>query len=162
MCACTLCSIYIPPKEKILYETWCMLSIYYTVMLTYSPPPHSPPGWQTSQRRSIKRPPTDCTWSRRGRRESSRSSNPPLHLLPPPASLLHTPHRGITLTQWVGGWGPRCWYRLLYNYHHSTKLYWKISQVCCHLYCYKCTARVTMARATNEWYFFWYSLVLWW
>ena len=31
---------------------------------------------------------------------------------------------------------------IIYNYHHSTKLYWKIAQVCCRLYCYKCTARV--------------------
>ena len=48
-----------------------------------------------------------------------------------------------------------CWYALHFlqlisfiyvfqtdnNYHHSTKLYWKISQVCCRLYCYECTAR---------------------
>ena len=28
----------------------------------------------------------------------------------------------------------------LYQYHHSTKLYWKISPFyCCWLYCYKCT-----------------------
>ena len=51
---------------------------------------------------------------------------------------------------------------LLYNYHHSTKLYGKISRVCCRLYCYECAARLTMPKATNEWYFFWYSLVLWW
>jgi len=44
-------------------------------------------------------------------------------------------------------------YPLLYNYHHSTKLYQKISQVCCRLYCYECAARVTMLTATNEWYF---------
>ena len=47
-----------------------------------------------------------------------------------------------------------------YNYHHSNKLYRKISWVCCRLYCYKCTARVTMPTATNKWYFFRYSLVL--
>ena len=29
----------------------------------------------------------------------------------------------------------------------------KLSQVCCRLYCYECTARVTMPTATNEWYF---------
>ena len=40
---------------------------------------------------------------------------------------------------------------LLYNYnHHSTKLYQKISRVCCRLYCYECAARVTMPTATNE------------
>ena len=39
---------------------------------------------------------------------------------------------------------------ILYKYDHSTKLYWKISQVCCRLYCYKCAARVTMPTATNE------------
>ena len=52
----------------------------------------------------------------------------------------------------------------MYKYHHSTKLYRKISRVCCHLYCYECTASnntdVTMPMATNEWYFFWHSLVL--
>ena len=36
------------------------------------------------------------------------------------------------------------------KYHHSTKLYRKISQVCCHLYCYECAAQVTMPTATNE------------
>ena len=41
-------------------------------------------------------------------------------------------------------------YTGLYNYHHSTKLYWKISRVCCRLYCYECAARVTMPTATNE------------
>ena len=51
---------------------------------------------------------------------------------------------------------------LLYKYHHSTKLYQKISRVCCRLYCYECAAQVTMPTATNEWYFFQYSLVLWW
>ena len=51
---------------------------------------------------------------------------------------------------------------ILYNYHHNTKLYRKISRVCCRLYCYKCAARVTMPMATNEWYFFRYSLVPWW
>ena len=30
-------------------------------------------------------------------------------------------------------------YMIVYNYHHSTKLYWKISQVCCRLYCYDST-----------------------
>ena len=39
---------------------------------------------------------------------------------------------------------------ILYNYHHNTKLYWKISRVCCRLYCYECAARVTMPTATNE------------
>ena len=39
---------------------------------------------------------------------------------------------------------------VLYKYHHSTKLYRKTSQVCCRLYCYECTARVTMPTATNE------------
>ena len=43
---------------------------------------------------------------------------------------------------------------ILYNYHHSTKLYWKISRVCCCLYCYECAAQVTMPTATNEWCFF--------
>ena len=38
----------------------------------------------------------------------------------------------------------------LYNYPHSTKLYRKISRVCCRLYCYECAARVTMPMATNE------------
>ena len=52
--------------------------------------------------------------------------------------------------------------QILYNYHHSTKLYRKISWVCYHLYCYECTAWVTMPTATSEWYFFRYSLVLWW
>ena len=33
------------------------------------------------------------------------------------------------------------------------KLYQKISRVCCRLYCYECTAWVTMSTATNEWYF---------
>ena len=42
---------------------------------------------------------------------------------------------------------------ILYNYHHSTKLYRKISPVCCRLYCYKCSARVTMPMAINQWYF---------
>ena len=41
-------------------------------------------------------------------------------------------------------------YVILYNYHHSTKLYRKISRVCCFLYCYECAARVTMPTATNE------------
>ena len=36
---------------------------------------------------------------------------------------------------------------VLCKYHHSTKL---ISQVCCHLYCYECAARVTMPAATND------------
>ena len=35
---------------------------------------------------------------------------------------------------------------ILYNYHHSTKLYRKISRVCCRLYCYECAARVTMPK----------------
>ena len=39
---------------------------------------------------------------------------------------------------------------IIYNYHHSTKLYRKISRVCCRLYCYECAARVTMPTATNE------------
>ena len=39
---------------------------------------------------------------------------------------------------------------ILHNYHHGTKLYWKISRVCCHLYCCECVARVTMPTATNE------------
>ena len=39
---------------------------------------------------------------------------------------------------------------IIYKYHHSTKPYHKISQVCCHLYCYECAARVTMLTATNE------------
>ena len=29
---------------------------------------------------------------------------------------------------------------VIYNYHHSTKLYWKISRVCCRLYCYECVS----------------------
>ena len=41
---------------------------------------------------------------------------------------------------------------ILYKYHHSRKLYWKISRVCCRLYCYECAA--AMPTATNEWYFF--------
>ena len=36
------------------------------------------------------------------------------------------------------------------NYHHSTKLYRKISRVCCRLYCYGCAARVTMPTATRN------------
>ena len=32
--------------------------------------------------------------------------------------------------------------------------------VCCRWRCYKCAARVTIQMATNEWYFFCYSLVL--
>ena len=39
---------------------------------------------------------------------------------------------------------------ILCNSHHSTKLYQKISQVCCHLYGYECAARVTTPTATNE------------
>ena len=39
---------------------------------------------------------------------------------------------------------------LQYNYHHSTKLYWKISRVCFRLYCYKSAAQVTTPTATNE------------
>ena len=66
----------------------------------------------------------------------------------------------------------RCWGRgSLYRtsidtyvcyYHHCMKLYQKVSRVCCCLYYYECAAWVTMPTATNEWYFFWYSLVLWW
>ena len=41
-------------------------------------------------------------------------------------------------------------FHLIYNYHHSTKLYRKISRVCCRLYCYECAARVTVPTATNE------------
>ena len=37
---------------------------------------------------------------------------------------------------------PLCMGRLIYNYHHSTILHWKISQVCCRLYCYECAAHV--------------------
>ena len=86
---------------------------------------------------------------------------------------------------------------ILYMYHHSTKLYQKISQVGCYWYHYECAARVTMQillwidnkyhhstklyhefvaiciltsaqfwvtipTATNKWYFFHCSLVLWW
>ena len=51
---------------------------------------------------------------------------------------------------------PICMGRLIYNYHHSTILHWKISQVCCRLYCYECAAQVTTPTAVNE-----YSLVLW-
>ena len=40
--------------------------------------------------------------------------------------------------------------QILYKYHHSTKLYRKISRVCCCLYCYKCAARVTMLTATSD------------
>ena len=29
---------------------------------------------------------------------------------------------------------------IIYNYHHSTKLYRKISRVCCRLYCYECVS----------------------
>ena len=36
---------------------------------------------------------------------------------------------------------------VIYKYHHSTKLYRKISRVCCRLYCYECAARVTMPTA---------------
>ena len=40
---------------------------------------------------------------------------------------------------------------ILCKYHHSRKLYQKISRVCCHLYCYECAARsVIMPMATNE------------
>ena len=35
-------------------------------------------------------------------------------------------------------------------YHHSTKLHWKMSRVCCRLYFYECAARVTMPTATNQ------------
>ena len=47
---------------------------------------------------------------------------------------------------------------ILYRYPYSTKL--AIPQVCCRLYCYECTAWVTMPMATIEWYFFLHSLVL--
>ena len=39
---------------------------------------------------------------------------------------------------------------ILCKYHHSTKLYQKISRVCCSLYFYECAARVIMPTATNE------------
>ena len=39
----------------------------------------------------------------------------------------------------------------IYKYHHSKKLHRKISQICCHPYCYECAARITMPSATNEW-----------
>ena len=39
---------------------------------------------------------------------------------------------------------------IIYNFHHCTKLYRKISRVYCRLYCYECAARVTMPMATNE------------
>jgi len=38
----------------------------------------------------------------------------------------------------------------IYNYDHSTKLYRKISRVCCRLYCYECAARVTLPTATGD------------
>ena len=38
---------------------------------------------------------------------------------------------------------------IFWEYHHNTKLYWKISWVCCRMYCYKCRAWVTMPTATN-------------
>ena len=44
----------------------------------------------------------------------------------------------------------------------ATMVFWAVPLLCCRLYCYKCAARVTMPMATNEWYFFRYSLVLWW
>ena len=48
-------------------------------------------------------------------------------------------------------WPKETWpYLVLYNYHHSTKLYWKTSRVRCRLYYYECAARVTMSTATNE------------
>ena len=45
----------------------------------------------------------------------------------------------------------------IYKYHHSANLYWKISRVSCHLYCYKCAAQVTLPTATNGWF-----SILWW
>ena len=60
----------------------------------------------------------------------------------------------------------RCFYwslqKILYKYHHSTKLYWKISWVCCRLYCYECAERVIIQMAINRWYSFQHSSVLWW
>ena len=55
-----------------------------------------------------------------------------------------------------------CYSTIQYKYHHSTKLYWKMSWICWCQYCYESAARVTMPAATNEWYYFWYSLVLRW
>ena len=34
--------------------------------------------------------------------------------------------------------------RGILRYHHSTKLYWKISQICCRLYCYEYAAWITI------------------
>ena len=42
---------------------------------------------------------------------------------------------------------------MIKSYHHSTKLYRKISLVCCHWHCYSCCALVTIQMATNLWYF---------
>ena len=55
-----------------------------------------------------------------------------------------------------------CYSTIQYKYHHSTKLYWKMSWICWCQYCYESAAWVTMPAATNEWYYFWYSLVLRW
>ena len=43
------------------------------------------------------------------------------------------------------------------KYHHSTKLYQKLSQVCCHLYSYECRARLYNASDNKQVIFFRYS-----
>ena len=51
--------------------------------------------------------------------------------------------------------------RMINQYHHTTKLYWKkIPLICCHWYCYSCCTLVTIQPATNS--CSWYSFVLWW
>ena len=42
---------------------------------------------------------------------------------------------------------------VVHKYHHSTKLYQRISHVCCSLYCYECAAYVTVSTTINEGYF---------
>ena len=40
---------------------------------------------------------------------------------------------------------------IYYKYHHSTKLYQKISRVCCRLYCYEC-AGIARYYGDNDFY----------
>ena len=42
----------------------------------------------------------------------------------------------------------------IHVYHHSTKVYWKITWGCCRLYCYECVIKLTMPTTRNEWCFF--------
>ena len=58
---------------------------------------------------------------------------PPVHMPQSTYPSPHTPRPHIIITI------------------YSTKLYQKISWVCCRLYCYECAAQVTMPTATNKW-----------